>query len=354
MKKLSIFPMTRDQCALPRFAALLQGYEIAHCLTPTFKRLGGADTSHIDGGDITGIALTDFEPALLAHCHTLFIDYDEPMGDIDAYQKVIDLAKEMGKEVITSRLLAGKLSPQQEITAPLVHKTENPETDIIYDIPVPVVMVLSQGIYTDQFATELALRKYFTDIGYKVSQIGSLESSQFFGFPTIPPLLYEPRDMYEKTMHFNRYAKALADKEDPELLIIGAPGAITKYSNMQLQGLGAMPQIVCAAAPGDATALCLYQGDYDTGYLDMLHNLTDYKLESPANFFTIANVAALPNGRYNGAKLEYIHLDSSFVMESIQDMEWGRYGVYNGLSNESMLQAGMAMQTALTDNVDNI
>ena len=353
-KKLSLFPMTRDQCAIPRFAAMLQGYQISHCFTAPFKRLDGADTSRIDGGDATGHTLTSFDQAQLAYCDILFVDYDPRMNNMETYQTVIDAANNMGKEVLLSRLLAQKLNPQPEVITTLTHKTEAPETDAMYEISVPVIMVLSQGSHTDQFATELALREYFTDVGYKVSQIGSLQSSMFFGFSGIPPFLYETRDAYEKALYFNHYANMLVSNEGAELVIIGAPGAIAKYGNQQLQGLGLLPQIICSGVKSDSTVLCMYQGEYSAEIFDMLHSLTDYKLDSPVNFFSIANVLAKPDDRYNGIKLEYIDLNTAFVLDSIQDMAHGDFVVYNALSKESAYQAGMAIQAALTDNVDNV
>ena len=354
MKRLALFPMNRDQCAIARFASLLQGYQLTHCITPAYKKLDGADTSRLDGGDPTGFTLTSFDASLFEFCDTIYIDYDERMPDFDMYKEVIQAADLWDLDVILSQEIYNQYEQGIEEIAP-DHQLEQPMVDTMSDIPVPVVMVLSQGNYTDQLATELALRKYFLDVGYNVSHISDRCVAPLFGATSYPHQLYQPRDAYEKTRLFNQFARDLVDKEDPELLIIGIPGAIGKYSNMQLQGLGMFPYIICNAVKSDASVLCMYQADYNVEFLDMLNQLTNYKLDSPTTIFSIANVTAQPDGQYNGQRLTYTDLDSQFVLEHLKnDVEAGDYVLYNALNSASAQQGGMAVQQALTDYAESI
>ena len=356
-KKLSLFPMTRNQCAIARFSSLLQGYTLAHCLTPGFKRLDNVDTNRLDGGEPTGIMLSSFDSDKLIQSDILFVDYDERVRDLTVYQDVISSVRDMGKEVVLSDLLTRMLSPRQEamVTLTQTHILETPETDTMYDIDVPVITILTQGRHADQFATELALRKYLLDTGYEISHISSLEYGRFFGLSPIPASLYEPKDAYEKTVGFNHYVKSLLDRENPELMIMSVPGAVAKYSNRQLQGLGILPTIMCGALRSDAVVFCMYQANYDIRFFDMVHNLTQYKFDCPASFFSVANVMARPDINTSGDTLAYVNLDSDFVLNSIRDdMEHGDYILYNALNSESAKAAGMAIQRALTDNADSM
>ena len=352
--------MTRGQCAIARFSALLEGYQLTHCFTPTFKQLDGADTSQLDGGEATGISLASFSEELLEACDAIYVDYDDRLSDMTIYEQVIDIANHLNIQVILSKEMnhahhPAAILPLNEWDRSQQPEKDRSEKDRLEEIPVPVVMVLTEGHRTDQLATELALRKYFKDTAYKVSQIFSELAAPLFDCENIPLSMYAPGDAYGKALMFNKFAKDLVDAERPELLIIGVPGAIGKYSNQQLQGLGLLPQIICSAVKSDAAVLCLYQAECNKDILDVFYHLTDYKFDSPANVFSIANTHAQPDESHFGERLQYIDVDSQFVLAHINnEVESGEYVLYSALNSGSAQQGGIGVQMALTDHVDSI
>jgi len=251
MKKLALFPMTRDQCAIARFSSLLQGYELVSLFIPPFLPFDGRDSNFLDKGQPTGMLLTHYSAEKLNMCDVLYIDYDDKY-DLSLHKEVYEFAISQGKEVILTRELTRKLG--------LDHFTpcSDNTNEKLFDITIPVVTVFSQGKNSDQFATELALRQYFTDKGYRISHIGSNEASKFFNFVHVPKFLFDDSDAYMKIIRFNHYAKALIDQEKPDLLIIGAPDTIMKYNNNVLNGLGVLPFIVSSAVKADVAIATAY------------------------------------------------------------------------------------------------
>lgn len=353
--KLALFPMTREQCAIARYPSLLQKYVLSHFFVPKFKHhLNGMDVSKLDGGEDIGAAVTICNLESLADADVLFVDYDERIENKNIYQRVISDATEKGVEVVLSNLMEQILSNE-----PKIWSTEPPMTttneDSLYDIQVPIITVLSQGIRTDQFAVELALRKYFTEIGYNVSQIGSINASQFFGFDGVPDFLLEPRDAYDKILRFNHYVNDIVNKDQSDLIIIGVPGAIMKYNNKILQDLGILPFVISNAVECDTSILCMYNAKYNKQYFDEMVKYSQYRLDTPVRFFCISNTGASPDVRTDGSKLSYYDLDSDFVLNGIKnEIEPGNYYIFNALNNSSIKVACMAVQEDLTGNVSSI
>jgi len=357
-KKLALFPMTKNMCAVVRYLSLLQGYVLSHLLIPNFMGLTGEDISRIDGGTNATATLADYSKELLVECDTLFVDYDESLTSLSLYNEAIQDAKELGKEVILSRKLIQQL--QYEINETKELPISNPrirslENDYLQEIRIPVITVLTQGERADQFIVELALRKHFLEEGYKVSQIGSHEASQLFGFSSLPDFLFESRDIYDKTMLFNDYVKELTDKEQSHLLILGVSGGTMKYSNRVLNDLGFLPFIACTAVRSDLPILCMFHSVYKESYFDEMFNHGRYKLGSPIRFFNISNTCFLPELSSDIPVIKYVDVNSDFVMNSLQtEMGTGEYHVFNALNNESMENACKSVQEMLTNNVGNI
>ena len=350
-KNLALFPMTRDMCAVARYASLLRGFTLSHLFIPAYTRMEGSDVSQLDGGDCLSLKLVYYSKDRLSGCDVLFVDYDENLADLSLCKEVIADAKEMGKEVVCSHVVEHMLR-ETALTWPIdPPKEEQPGTDCLYPIQIPVVTVLSQGERTDQFAVELVLNKYFTEEGYNVSQISSLKVGGMFGFHNMPGFLYEPMDVYQKILEFNRYVKKLIEKEQPHLLVMGVPGGIMKYSDKLLKGMGVLPFIICNAVRSDLHVLSMYYSEYSRTYFDEMSMYGSYRLGSPIQFFNVANSCLDANASSETLKIDYVDLESNFVLNSLQRIEAGENHIFNVLNHESSKNACVAIKEALIGNV---
>ena len=348
--KLSLFPMTKEQCAIVRYPELLKGYTLAHLLVPDFFCLDGANISQIDGGDTANLTITNYTEAILADCDVFFVDYDENMVELSLYKEVISTAQSLGKEVILSRKLCMSLGISKTTENELITNTYMPYQ--LYEISVPVITVLTQGARTDQFATELALRKHFLDQGYKVSQIGSGEAGLFLGFAGVPNFMHEQYSVYDKTIMFNHYVKKLIDAEQPDLLILGVPDAIMKYNDKLLNGLGFMPFTICSAVKADVSVLCMYYGEYYKLYFDEMEQHGLYRLDTPIEFFCLSNSVYTPEFGSGVVEIKFIDLDSQYVLDAMQNkIDAGKHHLFNALDNNSVKDACVAIEKSLVGNV---
>jgi len=352
LKKLSLFPPTKDLCALVRHRSLLQGYTLARIFAPDFMKLADQDISFVDGGNSEGIYFSKYCEEALLDCDVLFVDYHENLPKLPFYKEVIEKATELGKEVIISRALREKLSGVPEPLQNPTYSNEPLKANHMYDIRMPVITVLTSGNSTDQLHVELALKKHFVDLGYNVSQIGSRDICQFLGFPSLPEFLHEPGDAFEKILKTNHFIKNLTEAEQPELLIIGVPNTIVKFNNKILQGAGVLPYIVCNAVESDVSVLCTYYGHTKKEYYNEMSKLGEYRLNCPINFFGISNIGISYDATTFEYGVTYVNLDSDFVLQRMNDeIEPNGYHMFNTLDRESMAMACEAVQDSLSDNV---
>jgi len=353
-KRLSLFPMNRDLCAVARYADLLYEYKLTHLFVPRYLRMGGNDVCRLDGGTHTYMSLTDYSKDKLRECDVLYMDFDEAVVSIDFCKEIISHAKEMNVEIMPSRMLRKKLHDEFD-TLPATEEVpfaESPEDDILHEINIPVVMVLSHGLLTDQLAVEFALRRHFTEAGYKVAQIGSHDVCELFGYTDMPDFMLKPADAYEKIVRFNRYTSNMALDEMYEIMIIGVPGAIVKYSDRKLQGLGVLPFIICNAVRSDVTVACTHYAEYEKIFFDEVARYGKYRLGSPIHFFNMANTSVAPDQSIvqDTTLLTYTNLESSFVLNTLKGIKADGYHLFNALDKDSVKEACVAVQSILSGN----
>ena len=350
-KKLALYPATRDICAAARHKELFQGYSLAYIFSQQFMHLDGKDVSYYDGGNFADIMFTNYDEAKLAECDVLFVDYNQHIKDLDIYRGIIDFASKMDLEVIVSRGLKNKLEDGSKKESFVI--TQPSEKDQLFEIRVPVLSVLSAGPYTDQYAVELAIRKYLSEMGYKVTQVGSRGLSFAFGFNSIPGFLYESGDAYGNILRFNRFVKDITEREQPDLLVMGVPGATMKYNNYLLNGIGVLPFMICSAVKSDASVLCTYYNPYVNENFDSMSMHGNYKLDAPTHFFNIANTTVSSKFTDGVFKMDYVDLDSTFVLNGIRDEinSSGHY-LFNALDSESAKNACDAIIESLSGNAN--
>jgi len=260
------------------------------------------------------------------------------------------MAQEMDKQVVLSYQLEQKLQVEFSRASLNSNNFDNPVEDRLYEIGCPVITVLSSGKRTDQFATELAIRGYFIEAGYSISQIGSNSASQFFGFSDAPKFLYNSQDAYTKVLNFNQHLRNLTTQEQPDLLILGVPEAIMKHDDQLLNGLGVLPFIVCNSVKSDLGILCMHYGAYNEQFFSEMSKFCQYRLNSPISLINMSNVSASQDASDN-TKLNYTDLDSSFVLCNISKIEIDDYLLFSALNQQSADEACRKVHSILTDNV---
>lgn len=358
--RILIFPFDKTVCPIARYREMLQGYKISGILSPRYLRLNGIDIADIDGGNDTGILISDYKEEALDQCDTIFMHYSRYVKDKEVYSNIISCAISKGKKVLLTKDLKEKLSDVDLDNISYFHEEVNMTEDEfiserLFDMEVPVVTIMGLGEMCNKFNVEIEVRKHFVERGYKVSQIGSEEYSKLFGMHCIPDFIYrKDMDLQNKVIEFNHYVKELLKIEKPDLLIMGVPGGMFKYNNRILDDLGASAYVMTNAVKSDIGIVSVYDNEYNEEYIKALAQCCRYRFDSIIHYFNIANIRVMENEE-NKSKLDYLLLKSQYVSSHISNEPFvGEYKIFNILNESDAREVGVEIERELSSNVDMI
>lgn len=350
-RKAIIFPYTAEYAPLIRNRRLLVNHEIVACISPVGYGLQGKDASYAYGGESTGIIITDkgiseldFDDLLVCDSSSDFETFVLPQIKVAAERGknviiLYDVDKECQKEV--ESVCAENNVKCEIITNRIMDTSKLVKHDHeIIQISVPVVFVASVIENTNKFDVQLGLRDFLLKEGYKVSQIGTKEYCEIFGFHAIPKFMFENQlSESEKIVSFNRVCKSIELQEKPDIFIIGIPGATMVFNEVITNRFGITAFEIANAVHPDTAIICVPYEGYDVGFLKMIQTSSKYKLSMPADCFNIANKHFDAARSKAEKKLSFITTGVDLVDKRIADLKRdSEIPIYNSLNTASALE----------------
>lgn len=294
---LLIYPTSKNVQALIRYSDLVTKYSKTTLCAPKGWCKENDDFSVFDRGTKTGnLVHTDLDKELSFADAVYFPESPVPLRQKYIQDKIIQ-AVHLGKFVY---LDCGTISEivQKSLNITVLHGEEfipdlngmvSPE---ICKIPIPIVFVMGLGPQTGKFMVQLALRKFFLEKGYRISQVGSSQQSRFFGFNSIPDVFFSKElSIREKIIGLNRYFYTKYISEKPEIMIIGLPGGIMPLSAVRFEELGEMAYLISQAISPDCAILCSYAVNLTNDIIDNIKAICRYRLGVSFTNLVITNTA---------------------------------------------------------------
>ncbi|MGG0822572.1 TIGR04066 family peptide maturation system protein [Paenibacillus turicensis] len=348
MKKLAIYPYHKQNCAIARYKHLLEGYELTSIIAAKGWGSNGKDASHFDGGVSVGIEMTDaFEEGIKNSDAVLFL---EPLSDklLSTYPNKFELVKRHNKEVIITAKVKEKLlgigikreelqnytllNPGNKVDFEvLLHEQADGQ---LVKIDVPILLVLGMGENCNKFELQLSARNYFMKQGYKVSQLGTKNFSPLFGFSALPEFLFT-KDIYvqDKIIAFNHYIQQIAVTEQPDVIIIGAPGGIIPINNNNTNHFGLIPYMISNAVKTDITILSTYFNYYNIEVLNEFRKCCKYRFNCITDYINIANTRYMLNPENEDQSVDYMSLTSEYVLDQLPALTTKDFQLFNILND---------------------
>ncbi len=350
-RKAIIFPYNVECAPIIRNREMLVNHNIVACISPIGYGLQGKDASYAYGGENTGILITDkgigeidFDDLLVCDSPSDFELFVMPqikvaaehgknvifLYDIgEAYQKEVEdicVKNNVKYSIITNRVMdTGKL---------IKHEHE------LIRISVPVVFVASVIENTNKFDVQLGLRDFLLKEGYRVSQIGTKEYCEVFGFHAIPKFMFENQlSESEKIVSFNRVCKSIELQEKPDIMIIGIPGATMVFNEEITNNFAITAFEVSNAVRSDAAIMCVPYEGYDSNFLKMIQTSSKYKFDMKIDCFNMANKHFDAARSKEEKKLSFITTNVDLVDKRIADLKRdSEIPIYNSLNTASALE----------------
>ena len=238
--------------------------------------------------------------------------------DMSIYDRIIALGEKYRKQIIYVPELDSVITKtnneqliclQSEMPCILVNSE-------LASIDVPVVMVLGLGENCEKWDVQLGLYDYFTQYGYKVSLISSNPLSRLMGNHNIPYDIDSTELTFsQQVKSINSFVKNVELEENPDVIILGVPGAILSHSQSVPNGYGHIPFLICNAVTPDLSILSLYCGKYEEKHIKEIKSTCYYRLGANVNYLHISKIAC--NYNFETRKMDYFSVDKSFLTDNI-------------------------------------
>lgn len=298
-------------------------------------------------------------------------DFSEQLDDCTSVWFVADGRLELPQELLSEKLLEavryGKKilytrygdenyeEMKNLIPAGLyIERTKEPESllnlfpDRIYDIDTPIVMVAGMGQDTDKLAVQLILKQKFQEKGYVTTVISSRRDGDWDNVYSMPSFVFDCSvGETKKIIKLNHYVKQIESRDRPDLFIVGVPGAVLPFDNIDHNEFGVLAYEMSFAVPCDAAVLCMmYDPQFDGSYGELAEDMANRFGFHIAGIHIAALVPDVQNF-YDDIKLSYISIDQKVVDKKVSEIN--KDTVWNILNEQGAEKAVSWIIDTLSD-----
>lgn len=337
MLKTLMFPYTYDSYYLYQNRKYLKPLDIQGVFSPRGSGLEGEDADDLMGGFFRkGLYIReDFEDAIKDFDAVLFC---EGLKTPELYLQKISYTRTFFKKIYVTpkvkTILQNNNFPMHDINL-LKEFTLNFDMFIkfnknlknkIYNVDVPVLFILNEGVHCNSIDIELKLRDKFVTNKYKVSQIGSQSESNIFGFISAAEILNLEVSFGNKVILFNHYLHYLNIVEKPDLFIIGLPDAILPFDELNNNNFSEQSLIISSAIHPDISILCTYFIlNIDDNYLNKIKDYCKYKFNSICDYIFMSSTVVNFDEEISN-KINYLHMRKEEI-ELKNNLVFGYYNL---------------------------
>ncbi|WP_449602959.1 TIGR04066 family peptide maturation system protein [Paenibacillus sp. Marseille-Q9583] len=351
-KKLAVYPFHKGLMPLLLTESELQNFELMYAVVPkgweSFDEVD--DTKKALICDEESFYLND----LINSVDVLLLCKPQFQVDESGYCRLTSLAEEKGKHIMYVAELKTVLN-QSTIEGWECLNLEHPsisKQNALASIDVPVILIMGMGENCGKWNLQLKLSENFRNSGYKMSLISSNALSRLWGYHTIPDII-DGNDLTfsEQVESMNAYIKYIEQAENPDVIIIGVPGSILKYSTSVPNGYGYIPFLISNAVTPDITILSLYNGNYEESHLKEMKSTCLYKYGVNIDYYHISENVCLYNPE--ARQLEYYSVDYRDLVENNSYSHEGMH-TFNLSNSTSQEEAFIRIISELQNNIPMI
>lgn len=271
----------------------------------------------------------------------------EGLGSKETYSQVVQYAMTEKKKIKAVKSVWNILDLKMKESVDCFGRNNItlPENEVLHEIDVPVISVMSLGEYAGKFRVQLAMKKFFEEAGYKVILYGSSELSNLFGLELYPDFMIEEHSMKEKILSMNHCIYKTVQREKPDLVILGCLGGIMPFNRYAHNFFGEIPLVLSKAVPIDINFIISHflGENEDETYFEQLDLFCKENFGCENNFFTISNTSM----NYNREKkqMEYMILDKEMVKNEIRKIKYDK--LFDSMSKANLIKVFQGMKEML-------
>lgn len=316
-KRVLIYPYNDEVNYILKYSEMLYDLEIKSLISPC----GWYESNKkYDVGKKSILVEDNYNDFIEKDCDVVwFVDSKYNLDFEKYYLEEIKLAIENSKEIIISQELEDKLkkynlSIERNRFKPSIIENKPEITETLVEINTPIICICSIFRSLSKFDIQLSMRKEFIKRNIKISQVGSRNDANLFGFHSIPKFMYssEYTDS-EKIILFNRFIKNIEVEENPEIIVIGIPGELSSVSNNFVVGFGLLALKLFLAISTDIAIVSLPYAEYKEKELEGICNYLKMRFGIDVDFINIVKKRFLIEESETEQDFVYLTLDNKNI-----------------------------------------
>jgi peptide maturation system protein (TIGR04066 family) len=341
MGRIMIYPFGKETAPIMRNIDLINNEEV-QLVTDTNPNIYIKEHLELDDNKIIYNLSDDFEKSL-NESEIVYVPFEKDYFSIERYIEIIEKIIKSEKRVLLSRDLYEELANIEykfaDQVTPYNHRNINlkVKTREIFQINVPVIMVLGDGLNCNKFDIQLSLRSFFKNKGYSVSQLGTKEYSNLFGFDPLPSFIFEEGKIDDIIITLNHMVYSKIINEKPDLMIVGVPGGVLPISEEHPEDFGKFAYMITNAVKPDIAIRSLYNNNYTDEFFENDIQMCKYKLDSIVEYYNISNTRLIyPQEKYGD--LTYLTVNNKASKNYIEEQNQKNihYNLFNVLGNHNV------------------
>lgn len=186
------------------------------------------------------------------------------------------------------------------------------------EVGTPIIAIAGLWENVDKFYTSLILRNQFIKNGYDVSQVGSQNCCEMMGFHSFPDFMFDYNIGAEKKIVlFNKYIYDIVKLENPDVIIIGIPGATQSLNEKYTAGFGVLPYLVFKSVSVDFLMMCTFYESNGTEFLKKLDASYEYRYDCHVDCFHMSNYFIDFTGMLEKSEIVSNRINREYVQKNI-------------------------------------
>lgn len=325
MENVLIYPFDKEFLPFLERKSLLEDFNVTSVISP----IGWGYCEKIVGNNIIVLDEENFSSNIEKVDYLWIVESE---NDVDFERDIIPkvkIALEMGKKVLylkeltkSEKVILENLKKSNNIMKLQKSLLESNLLDLkLFDINVPIILILGTSANTDKFSIQLGIHDQLTTLGYNVSVLGSKKEGEILGFYSINNILDSSKNEIEKIITINHTLKEIEKEESPDAIILGIPGGILPLSKKFLNGWNILGGPICQSISPDCIILCTSYDKYLTDKIKVLNSSIQGILGKEINFYHISACMIDIEESVESNNLEYLSLDSSFVLSKLNSIK---------------------------------
>lgn len=330
--KVVVYPFDRDFLPVLKNGDLLEELEIESVVS--LKGWGFVNTVVSAYGGRQYV-VSDSLIAALEDCDCLWlVDSWNKCSFGDYILPAALLAAKKGRKIICTRSLGdaetavlreavteNMVSFAEQYDAYMCHKSEG--RGLLGVVNVPVVAVVGVAENAGKFDTQAALFRHLLQKGYKVCWISSRKEAALMGVHPIPNFMLKAGlSENEKIIAMSKYTMILERAEQPDIFLIGIPGAFTLYSRRYSSDFGVLAQeMIQAVTPDILIAGSLYPTSGEVHSYERLERLAEQRLGIRIDFHVMSSYMIDNSTSAQERKTKYLTVDDERVSQRVSELD---------------------------------